>query len=325
MRPLARRQRPPIGLAGGTRRRPERSKQKSVREHGFHAARDSQGPAPETRDARGSEIYPPLPVLWSPSRSDSLAQNAVEVRASDIVGRGADPRGTRHPAGARRPAEDDRIRDTRWSLSRTGITCLRVPQCGSRLTFGEAPAARHERDRRSRQLRSDFPAVRPKEGHWNRRADARRRANEVPRLAGSGQEEKCCQAVAERSTVLSFRESSSELMIEPLAPFVRSAHAAHGACVPRQTPRPRRFPRWRGPARCEIDVVNGAETCIRGGACTRSRRRDCLVAPLAPAAWGEVSVVGLMSPAGGRRLGGPRCVSGYWMSTLLPGPPSRRS
>jgi hypothetical protein len=51
-----------------------------------------------------------------------------------------------HPAGARRPADDDRLRDTRWSLRRTGITCLREHQCGSRPALGDAPAPRQKQD-----------------------------------------------------------------------------------------------------------------------------------------------------------------------------------
>jgi hypothetical protein len=54
--------------------------------------------------------------------------------------------------------------------------------------------------------------------------------------------EKSRHAVALPARHLSVRESSSELMIDDSFEARRSAHAAHGACVPRHNLRPQRLP-----------------------------------------------------------------------------------
>ena len=75
---------------------------------------------------------------------------------------------------------------TRWSPSRTGITCLREHQCGSRPALGDAPAARHLRNRRPSPAEGSsrrpccatagrtqlFPALRSYEGRRRRHTTA---------------------------------------------------------------------------------------------------------------------------------------------------------
>jgi hypothetical protein len=62
-------------------------------------------------------------------------------------------------------------------------------------------------------------------------------------------------------------------------------------------------------ARCETDIVNGAETCVRVGACTRSRRGrpDSLCpggAALAPAVCPDPAAASRREEPRGRRLSG---------------------
>jgi len=61
-----------------------------------------------------------------------------------------------------------------------------------------------------------------------------------------------------------------------LASAPRSGSREQAAAVDRATVSPHR--RCADLAKCETDVVYGAETCIRVGACTRSQRgrRECL-------------------------------------------------